>query len=148
MFTCILSDKTRYAGFFTFFVVSYFIVGKLIRDHEEFIVNSGGELSTWAKDYILHFETKDKLLEIINEKLKSRDYDIRGFILKFFTNIIFDFELIKCGQFIDGLKNSLVCRDYETFELFTAIIGDEVIAKMYQREFEEAKEYYDFLSRF
>ena len=112
---------------------------------EEYTINSIGTLSAWAINFINFFDTKKELFKILGNKLSNEDVDVRNFVIKYFTPIIFDDELIK-KVFKYGIKQSLRYFDKETYmhiDFYCNTLGDEEIRETFGKEIEFAKVHFD-----
>jgi len=70
---------------------------------------------------------------------------VRNFVIKYFTPIIFDDELIK-KVFKYGIKQSLRYFDKETYmhiDFYCNTLGDEEIRETFGKEIEFAKVHFD-----
>jgi uncharacterized protein (TIGR02391 family) len=111
----------------------------------EYTCNSQGSLSTWAVNFIEYFDTKEKILKELSNKLGNKDVDVRNFVFQYFKSIVFDAHTIKCGLLNWGIKKSLGFYDKVTYDAIDFLIGyagDELIKEVFQTEYEIAKEHF------
>lgn len=112
----------------------------------EYKVNEQGNLSTWANNFIDSFETKDSIIKVLNDKLCNKSYDVRMFVINFFSNIIYDENNLRNGLLKYGIMKSLYFFDKETYDnlyLYCDLIEDEQIQKLYVKEYAIAKEHFE-----
>jgi len=112
----------------------------------DYTCNHQGSLSTWAVRFIKYFDTKDKVYRILGNKLSSSNSDVRNFVFEYFSDIVFDYELIKSDFLKNGLKRSLTYFDnktYDLIDLFCNCLEDKDIIEIYKKELEIAKKHFE-----
>ncbi|MDO0826007.1 TIGR02391 family protein [Desulfosporosinus nitroreducens] len=112
---------------------------------EQYIINSEGALSVWAINFMKYFDTKEKVYKILENKLSNKDVDVRNFTIKYFGEIIYDYELINNGFFKSGIKRSLEYFDKETYDnidFYCNTVEDKELEVIFGIELEIAKDHF------
>ncbi|WP_278398520.1 TIGR02391 family protein [Lactobacillus acetotolerans] len=113
----------------------------------DYICNDQGELSTWAVNFISHFDAKDNIFRLIGNKLANRDANVRNFIIKYYKDIIFGEVLLRNIWLQYGIKKSLLYFDkevYDNIEFQCNILENKEIEQAFKKEIEIAfQHFYD-----
>ena len=116
--------------------------------NEDYTCNNQGSLSTWAVRFIEYFDTKGEIIKTLGNSLSSEDADVRRFVFRYYSNIVFDADLMKSGLLKYGLKRSLKYFDKETYEQIDFLcndLDDKDIIEIFGKELEIAKKHFDEL---
>lgn len=115
-------------------------------EEPDYTCNNHGSLSTWAVSFVEYFDTKEKIYETLGNKLSCDDINARNFVFEYFSNIVFDADLMKSESLRYGLKRSLKYFDKETYEQMDFIcnfLDDKDMKEIFGKEVEIAKKHFE-----
>jgi len=108
-------------------------------------VNSQGTLSTWAVNFIIHFDTKENIIAMLGKKLCNEDVNVRNYVISYYKNIIFSDEATKNAWLKFGIQKSIKYFDkeiYEHFDFTCNSLGNPEIKEAFGKEIEIANNHY------
>lgn len=116
----------------------------------DYTCNNEASLAICVDEFINFFDTKEKIIKIIGNKLCDKDVNVRNFVIKYCKSIIFSDESPKNTSLKYGIQKSLKYFDsdvYEYYEFLCNVIGDKEMIEAFGKEVEIAKKHFDDLER-
>lgn len=108
--------------------------------------NNEGSLATWGPRFVTYFDTKEKIYEVIGQKMGSEDVNVRNFIIEYYRGIVFGDQSTKNKSLMYGIKRALkhFHKDvYENLDYLCNVVEDEETRETFGKEVEIARRHFE-----